>query len=765
MGKIIDLGEGHKFEWPEEPEDKTKILFHDKPKKKQFWVRDNTIPEVFYKFNPAVVVAEETTYRDDGFMLTISAEDSKLVTKLVDREMERRTNGVWFYNKGEATWLAPGHYFSLQWCAISGYKNPYDGGSEYGRFYKFQARVHYFLQMCKLDEECGGGFIGKAKKTGLTLLISHDLLNESTMTRGKRFLMMSKTGDDAQSTNFMYYTYALDNLPLVFWPAVSKRNESVVMYNEPLAKSTGTLNSILKQQSRSNGLNSAIEIKNTVANAFDGPLVHRGVLDEIAKYPKPNGPKNVFTKSSESVKLGNTIEGKLWLFCYPPEDDDDSYREAKKIWYDSALTTRDTVTKRTLTGLYQHFVSSLDSDAKYIDEYGDCDKKTLKALRVAELEQRRNDPQKVQAYIRQYPQYADQMWEEGGGGGSTFDNVRLGAQKQRVNEKQIKDPSFEWGNFKWAGKPWRSLVTWVPLSEADILAGKQGSFRWYHKHLTDQTQLNIPMKRVLAGQDQTPKVVKLSPFGGTWDPANYIGKKDVVTGSKHAGVVGSMLDIARDTLMGRPASNMLHMVYFDRHINPDDDMMNLVFMMLFWGCPMYVEANVPWMIQMAVKFGLESFLMVRQEGQLVPYNKHLHTSFPVTNKAVIENYVKEIASYIAQADLGEVDYLLFLEDERIIQQLMGFEQDNTKKYDLAVVFGFWRILMSSLSATLARRMKQAESKQYDGIPDAMRMLVGAKMPPKSFKEGDYDEDMGHDAFVNKNEFPDSRDYLAQVLRQ
>lgn len=734
MGKIIQLGD-HIWTMPEAPTSQEDVLFVKKNKKEdQFWMRDTSYPKVFFEFHRlAKINASKTTYDEDGLMITLSEDDTKIIDRILYQEMYRRIHGLWFMNYGELTYLTGAQYFQLQWGAMPDYENPYDGGM-YGEFRWFQTRFHYFLKHCKDSKDCGGMFTGKAKKTGLTNLISIDLVEESTRIKQKRFGMMSKSQEDCKRTNFMYYTFCLDNLPMIFQPSSSNRNLTSIKFDKAKVKTTGTKTSMARQMEIQDGYNSEVFVAPTVAAAMDGPVMFRAVLDEFTKYEDPY-PNAVFQATKETVKKGDVINGKLWIFCYSPEKDGTNLEEASKIFNDANLDTVDPDTRRTRNGLWNYFIDVLDSSEGNFDRYGKCDRDRARTIILANRKQLEDDPQSLQAYKRQYPMYVDEMWQEGGAEGSTYDNIRLGQRKIDLETELRINIPYEMGTLEWvnpekvvlAGKMRQldSLVKWVPQSDADKQANKKVPFTWFEKETIDERTLNLPVLLRQAGQTSKLEPVENHPYCGTWDPTDFVAAKDVTVGSKHSGMVGNFYDLAKDTLWGRPVTNIQIFDYHFRHENPLDDLENLIKLVLFWGCVIYIETNKPWMFEMVKQLELEKFIIVRHATKgLVTYNAKEHTKLPTTTRDVINDYVARVKTYLAKKkDAEGPDYIQTIKNLELIRHLMKFDVLNTKKFDQAVKFGLWRTLYDSL---MLQRLKQEErggDKTGEGIKSAMETLV------------------------------------------
>lgn len=725
--KVIQLQNGEVFRLPPEPTKQSEVLFSKNSTKNQYWRRDNSFPKVFYDYHAlAQLNAEKTKYDQEGILISLSLADTETVSRLVDREMQRRWNGVWFMNNGKLTYLTSGHYFMLQWGAMLGFTNDLipentNGDISYGNYRAFQAEVHYALQASKDDKESGGLDIGKAKKTGLTQLLALDYLDESTKYREKQFGMMSKTKPDCQRTNFAYYEYGLQHLPQLFVPAISKHNESQIIFANP-KKSTSIKSAVANRISAAKGFNSEVFVAATTRAAFDGPKMYRGWLDEGPKYDEPYlGP--IFKATSETVKLGPIILGKIWMSAYSPEQDGISFADGKKIWYDSV--ERDPHTGRTPSGLNAHFVSVLDSGEAFFDIYGECDKEKTKIWVNAERAVKKKDTNDLQAFTRQFPIHAGEMWELGGGGGSAFDNIRLGVQKYTLEADMKVTLPYEQVKLEWEGQAFFSKVKIIPLTDDEIFKGETAPWRMYGRQYLNEESFNLPFQMMQNGMTTLLKPVEMAPYTAAMDPVDYVEASDVVVGSQNCILVETDFDITLDTIHGEHVSDQICLEYLYRHNNPEDDLEQLCMMCMLLGCHVYVEANKPWVMTRMKALGFGDFMIVRDTAKgLVPFDEKKHQKLPTTTKEVIDAYMKAIMVRIAPPKTAvEIDHLKYIKQSRLIDQLMGFKAIDTKKFDEAVCYGLLRIYKNARIAIRLKEQMKNNLQQDTGLMSAMRHLV------------------------------------------
>ena len=103
-GKSIEL-HGLLVVLPKQPK-RSEILFHDQPKAMQLW-RRIPLPEELQK----VRSMDEWYEKPSEFRRKFSG--------FIEKEFERRRNGVWFYNHGVPTYITGRHYMSVSYTHLT----------------------------------------------------------------------------------------------------------------------------------------------------------------------------------------------------------------------------------------------------------------------------------------------------------------------------------------------------------------------------------------------------------------------------------------------------------------------------------------------------------------------------------------------------------------------------------------------------------------------------------------------------------------------
>lgn len=720
MNNIIHIDE-HIYELPAFPKSHDDVLFvKENNKKNQYWRRQIDFPKQFFEYVGGVTkVGEADIFNGDGVLITISEDTARALIRFRDRELHRRIHGVWIMNFGELTYLTGNHYFTLQWGEMHGHINP-ETGDSFGDYREFQRDFFYFIDHVE-KSPVSGGFIAKAKKTGITQLMALMFLNESTLIREKRFTMMSKSHDDAKDTNMMLYQHALEKMPSIMKPSIKNSNLSKVVFDKPKIAISGSQRSLkMLGDSKHDGFKTFVEALPTKEDAMDGPKIWRAHLDEFPKYKNPY-PKAVYDKSIEATMLQQIIYGKQFYTSYPPEDDSKSFFEARKIWNDSALKTKNEA-GNTASKLIQFYISALNSSEGTFNRYGKADQSKAFYLNEQDRKSAGTDRRDLQKKKRQYSRTKKEAWESGGSG-SLFDNIRLAEQESDIND-EVADGAEYYRQGSLEPKMGRmSPVMFTEITDQEKTDGKEGKFRFYAHLLAHE--LNVPFN--LPSDDNG----FLMPHPDTTmvaavDPTDYKLKKDVAEGSKNSITVMNEFSIARNTAFRSVASNIIIAEYYDRPDDPDEFYEDLVNLILFLGCYVIVEANKGWVVTRLKKDGLQNFLLLKDKklGIIRPFQEGDELTLINTTEDMINEYCRAIARYIRKPTApDDIDWLKTIKSDRLIQQLMNFDVQNTKKFDMVVSFGYCRMAIEALFAIRQLRIKHEAMYSPDVMEGVLAELI------------------------------------------
>lgn len=720
------IGE-HKFITPSIP-NKKEILFWDKPKEQQFWLREQ-YPQLFLDYIPQYTEfdKEATQYDDEGLLKSLSVEDSIDIYNLLIQERDRRRDGVWFMNNGEPTYLTGSHYFMLQWCKmyavnaninykswerIFGLNIPYhefnSKYADYGRYMEFQRDIFYLLDLVDNDEECAGIFLTKAKKTGVTMIIGCHLLNLGTINNNKQIAIMSKTSDAAIETNFLYIYHAFMGLPKALQPMYSNlpKASGEIFFGAKIFRGNNKKQKALSQMEQESALNTKINCVPTKPKAFDAPVMFRAVVDEPTKIFADSkiSVRQLFDTTLATIKFQQTITGKTYWACYVSEDNDEGVDDCRNIYFDSKLKTRKQDSKRTKSELYCHHVSALYSYISLIDKYGVCDEKQANKQIQEAIDKSKGDARTYQSMQRQNARTEQEAWKIGGVR-SLFNPVTFGARVEAIEEfkRNSATPVGLYGYLKWDNPLWEmgkknrrplgkiSNVIFVPLTEDDVLSGMPHKMTLYKR--LDASKINLPVK---LGKDDKGNYIAPERFTfiGGCDPVNY--SSDVIEGSKIAGYTLNLHDEGLNTRAGRVESKIIVSDFFYRSDNPDENYEDILKEIVYFGKLSIVEGNTPFVATKLVKEGFSNYMVFRNTETKTlclhkPYFNFGEDTTLVRRTANADSdelmgYMMRVAMDYFDIIEGEPNYLEQVWDDIMLKQFMVFDPKNTKVSDKVMAF-------------------------------------------------------------------------------
>ncbi len=722
---IITIGE-HIVELPPVPRNKEEILFYDKKKDDAFWQRIE-FPKIWYEFNERTKAYQtDTVYDEDGILISLSYEDSDLLKRLLIQENKRRSKGIYMNNGGELVWLAPGYYYTLQWAQMK------DLPTKYGNFRAPQNEVMTLWHKVKFEWDWTTGLVlPKCKKSGMTQIIAADYLNEATQQKGWEMGIMSKEYDHAVDVAMAYFFHAFDNLPYIMQPDLRKRNEHEVVFGLPVPR-VGS--GVGKKREKKEVLNTRVACSKTKPTGFDGPVMRLGWISEMPKTWEASkvSPDALHKKVRETVRLQQKKNGALIYESYMPEIDDKGYKEFRDICKKSKLSTR-IGGGTTESGLIVHELTAVDSNEICFDKFGHCDRR--KALFVINLENDSMSSQSdKQAHRRQYPRDQNDMYDSGGRG-NTFDNARLGVHQREVaaEAKSGKRPWKE-GHLRWTNSLWEtgleenkrphgefSSVYYEEIPDDELAKGVEGSLKIFHD-LPDEF-----LNQVVQTNNRDEDGEFLAPIDGentmvgSFDPTDYVLKKDIVEGSMFAGHGGFLYNPALDTRFRKTISNTPIYEYHFRHDNPDEDLEMLIKIILYFNVRVIIEANKKWVVTAIKREGLQHFLLLKQkDGSIRPYKKGDENKLVNTTVDMINAYVRSIKVWWSTRG---TDYMATYKSLNGIQQCMDFEPTDTKKYDLTVSLGYYRLANDSYAVYKLTKAQEDGNYEGGGIKEAVSSLL------------------------------------------
>jgi hypothetical protein len=279
---------------------------------------------------------------------------------------------------------------------------------------------------------------------------------KAIQTRNGWFGLQSKTGFDVKKVCWTILMRGWNRLPSFFIPEVSgmtdpKMSLELKKPSERITKSNKSQifsnDDIFREVFDDDDLNTTIDHRDTVADAYDGQQVNEVDLDEAFKWVKASALEAAYTYLQSCTLDGKKV-GMIHVYSSPPEKDNQGLKEALELWEGGDYKK---IKNLQAFKFYRWFTSSLDSYAGAIDEYGICDRAKADTMIMAA---RAAAPQsRKKAVVRQTPRYIEEIFE------AVENDVFITAPEIRTRKKYLevinykdpvtKDPKYIYGNFEW----------------------------------------------------------------------------------------------------------------------------------------------------------------------------------------------------------------------------------------------------------------------------------------------------------------------------
>jgi len=667
-GDVIEIG-GVYIQLPKAPKDE-EILNNEKPVHLQMWER-LPVPE------------ELRRIRSMDEWYEMPSDFKKRFSSYIEKEFERRRNGVWFWNNGERIYITGRHYMMLQWSKM-------DIG--YASYLEFQRRLFIHFAACEADPRSMGQMYTKCRRSGYTNMSAAILVDEGTQVKDKLLGIQSKTGKDAQENIFMKKVVPMfKSYPFFFKPiqdgTTNPRME--LAFREPSKRITKNN----KTSNKGEALNTIINWKNTTNNAYDGEKLHMMYLDESGKWEKPTDIREAWRIERTCLIVGRKIIGKC-LMGSTVNPMDKGGKQYKELWRDSDPDDRN-ANGRTKTGLYRLFIPAYEALEGFFDEYGnpiveDPEKpvKTIdgdfvdigaKTYLKNERDALKHDARELNEYVRQFPFTVEEAMRDSIEG-STFNIGKIYEQIEH-NEELYPNPVVQ-GNFSWKDGKQDTEVVFSPNNEG----------RWRVSWMPTNELRN--KYKIEYG-----KKVPANDHIGVGGVDSY----DLDSTTDNRGSKGAC-HLYNKFNLSAPA-NMFVAEYASRpplaRIFYEDVLMAAV----FYGYPLLIENNKYGIVRYFESRGYEEYVMRRPEHLKSPNASNTKTrGIPSNSQDVIQAHAHAIEAFVEEHvginnESGVMGKMYF---QRTLEDWIGYKIDNRTKYDLTI--------SSGLALLAAQRIKTEKKK-------------------------------------------------------
>jgi len=660
-GEIIEM-DGLKIQLPKKPTDKTKILYHDLPKKEQYWRREEE-PE------------------------GLNVDSEEAFSEYIYEQYRKRREGVWFMNNGKATYLTGEAWFALQHCKMK------DNGGYMG-FRMAQLHLFYFAKACLLDPRCLGQLFVKSRRTGYTYIILTIMLNHITSTRNINMGLTSQNDDDAKKA-FKKFTYMFRNLPFYFKPVVRGAigSEKELEFALPSDKSKSA--KLSRKNKGKDYLNSYIDYQATKDGSYDGQKMYIYLGDEAGKWKKPANYENHWGRISPTFDEGGEIVGKAFIgsTVNPMKQGGEEF---KKLYYQSIIQKRDPITERTPSGLYSYFLPAHKNMTSRTDKYGVCWESTppkgtvnqkgkpIKTGTVDFLEAKRKAKKKESAIayneeLRANPMNVLEAFRD-----EAKSNIlpleKITEQIEYNEVSIILDHFVTRGNFKWKDGIKDSKVEWYPDPNGRFLVSWIPPVHMQNNKRKDHKGIYHPLNS------------HIGCFGAdTYDISGTVSGK----GSKGtlSGVTGFN--------MGDAPSNTFFLEYINRTEISEIFFEDLLMAMVFYGMPVLAENNKPRFLYHLKNRGYRGYALNRPDRPMARLSKtekeiggipSSSADVITTHASMIENFIVNFVGVYDEPDetkrvreFGSMGNMFFLET---LKDWLSFDISDREKSDATISSGY-----------------------------------------------------------------------------
>jgi hypothetical protein len=652
MSETLLLDDIYPFKLPAFPTDETKILYHDLPKKDQYWRRPAT--PSFKRMS----VREQCAY--------------------IDEERRRLEEGLCMFIKGEPVWITPAHYDFLRYANIPDFGVP--------KYYDNQRKDFYFKKFVKEDKNCFGELTIKPRRYGYTGMDISDNITYVLGDFGIQIGMGSTNLDKAKETLFRPLIDSILSRPAFLRPKIYMPGGRIPQ------KEMRLRSNIISELSTDeddedewieinlgDGLRGWVSPRSTTAKMFDGHKWHKVTLDEIFKWTEAR-PYNTWKITKEALQVGGNIIGKGAV--YATMGDDDDYEEAVKdgiqMWHDSNYEQRNSF-GRTITGLYRHFISAVSVYEKFMDKYGFCDQKLAREYLEEERSHLEEGTKEYIYHVRKYPFNAEEAIASAADS-SIFSAARLTEQRSKVYLLGGGNKPYTTGNFKWDDM--RDEVVFEPHRKGYWKMAYQVPPVARNRFIRARGRLILPR-----------------------NPEGCIGNDPVRTAqnvSGHLSMNAAYVFQRHDYYNSGNANKLLAQLYGrDEDVDIINEQIRLA--SLYYGYPVMTERQVTSTYDWFRLHNMENFLL-RSE-----YDKAIGLFM---RGPVIDDGLDLIQALIKRpADVDAEDYLEYVVYEELLDQLKLFEKSKSTRFDAVMGLIMTLIGAKQIQYTIVNEQADRQKRQ------------------------------------------------------
>lgn len=380
-----------------------------------------------------------------------------------DREFQRCTDGIFFWNNKVITYITGDHYkYLTQWELYFGFPNYRETDKE----------TFYWMKFWEEDPASYGGTYNTCRREGKSSKMGFWLMNRCS-THFKHF--GGSQGEDDLKIRDFYDVMVMNpfyNLPYYSQPTYDTNTlqKKGIIFNEPPKRNKRRTRKLLV-------LGSKIDYRTSAANMYDQAALHSYAMEEAGKLLKVS-VKERWKFVKPCLKNGIIIRGKAFLGTTVEFMDvaTKGGRAYEKLCYESDYDIRQ-ANGQTMSGLYAALMPADCVLEGFIDEHGHPMRAQAMKWILDERKSVEDNPKDYSDLVRKYPT----SWKE---------VFYISADKCEFNSKILQDRKFElqinppqlrrvdlrWENnvrfskiimYDNAATGWLKL-SWVPKTEQEL---------------------------------------------------------------------------------------------------------------------------------------------------------------------------------------------------------------------------------------------------------------------------------------------------------
>lgn len=601
------------------------------------------------------------------------------LNKWEEREFERQTNGIWFWNNGAKTFITNDYYkYLTTWKLYFGYPDYRETDKE----------TFYWIKFWEEDTNSFGGTFNTIRREGKSAKMGFWIMNR-TSTNFNHFAGMQ--GEDNTKINDFYNEMVMNpfyEMPYYCQPEYDTntlQKKGVLFKQAPKRNKKRVLTKKVV-------LGSKMDYRTSEPNKYDQAMLNSYVMEEAGKlitssvkdrwkYVKPCLKKGIFIRGKAFI--GTTVE-----FMDVSGKGGKAYQ---RLCMESDYDIRQK-NGQTLSGLYASLMPGDCALEGFFNEFGIPDRKAAMQWILDERDAVKNNPRDFSDLVRKYPT----NWNEVFYVSADKCEFNVTILQDRKAELMMNPPQLRRLNLSWEGG---KRFTKVVMS--DDPANGWAKMSWIPKDKEVDWLNNVGTRNDMGKIKYFPKNNKI--FQAGTDPIDYGVRTDNVSGDdmgdtrrskpvvsvkrKYDPGVDGFLDQqimeqrARDKYPYKTNRRILMMdhrpnepnVYFERTL------------MICWllGTSIMCESQKPGIMNYFRDHGCEDFLL----NKYVPSNIARPSDF-VDGTPASTMMNQELTGLLAT----DIEYFGHIEPYiEFVEDFLLFDPTNTKKFDYAMCAGWTEV--------------------------------------------------------------------------